>query len=49
MKLINYDLYEDMEKKISETEEKIDWKLPEDYIDFIKKYNYAVFENMVLV
>ena len=49
MKLINYKLYEDMEKKISETEEKIEWKLPEDYINFIKKYNYAVFDNVYFI
>ena len=45
MYLINYKLYNDMNEKISETEEKIGWSFPEDYISFIRKYNYAVFGN----
>ena len=46
MKLINYDLYEDMNNKIIETEKKIDWILPEDCANFIRKYNFAAFENV---
>ena len=46
MELYGYELYENMDEKIKEMEKKLNIKLPEDYLGFVKKYNFARFRDV---
>ncbi len=46
MELYGYELYENMEEKIKEMEKKLNVKLPEDYLGFVKKYNFTRFKDV---
>ena len=46
MELYGYELYENIEEKIKEMEKKIKVKLPKDYLDFVRKYNFARFRDI---